>query len=206
MTAREPRVVFASAAESFAALVRRIPDGRWDGPGLGEWDLRSLVGHTSRSLVTVSTYLQTAAGHEDVLDAADYYAKIHDLAAGMGTAAIVERGRQAGRDLGADPVAAISTLVARVRSDLDGVGDPLIEVIGGLGIRLNSYLPTRTFELAVHGMDIAGTVCVEFAPPDDVLAEAATLAAHIGVRLGRGPEVLLALTGRAGLPPGFSVV
>ncbi|GAB3243266.1 maleylpyruvate isomerase N-terminal domain-containing protein [Mycolicibacterium hippocampi] len=206
MTGREPRVVFASAAESFAALVRRIPVGRWDGPGLGEWDLRSLVGHTSRSLVTVSTYLQTAAGHEDVLDAADYYAKIHDLAAGMGTAAIVERGRQAGRDLGADPVAAINTLVARVRSDLDGVGDPLIEVIGGLGIRLNSYLPTRTFELAVHGMDIAGAVGIEFVPPDDVLAAAATLAAEIGVRLGRGPEVLLALTGRAGLPSGFSVV
>ncbi|CAA0114935.1 Uncharacterised protein [Mycolicibacterium vanbaalenii] len=206
MTGSQPRVVFASAADSFAALVRRIPDGCWDGPGLGDWDLRSLVGHTSRSLVTVSSYLQTAAEREDVLDAADYYAKIRDVAAGMASSAIVERGRQAGRDLGADPAATIDTLVARVRSDLDRAGDPLIEVIGGLGIRLDSYLPTRTFELAVHGTDIARAVGVEFVAPDEVLTEAATLAARIGVRLGHGPEVLLALTGRADLPAGFSVV
>ena len=58
--------VFASAARSFAELVREIGAGAWDGPGLGDWDLRSLVGHTSRSLITVSTYLQTSAEQEDV--------------------------------------------------------------------------------------------------------------------------------------------
>lgn len=115
-------------------------------------------------------------------------------------------GRQAGRDLGEDPVATVDALVRRVLNDLDQVDDPLIEVIGGLGIRLSSYLPTRTFELAVHGMDIAGAVGIEFAAPEDVLAEAGALAARIGVRLGRGPALLLALTGRRELPPGFSVV
>ena len=65
---------FESAARSFADLVHRIPDDRWTGPGLGDWDLRSLVGHASRSLVTVSTYLQTAAEHEDVATPQDYYA------------------------------------------------------------------------------------------------------------------------------------
>lgn len=206
MTEAGTRAVFASAAEGFAALVRRIPDGRWDGPGLGEWNLRSLVGHTSRSLITVSTYLQTTAQHEDVTSAADYYAKISDYAAGMGAVAVVERGRQAGRDLGEDPVATIDALVQRVLGDLDQVDDPLIEVIGGLGIRLSSYLPTRTFELTVHGMDIAGAVGIEFAATEDVLADAAALAARIGVRLGRGQELLLALTGRRNLTPGFTVV
>lgn len=206
MTGAGPRTVFASAAEAFGALVRQIPDGRWDGPGLGEWDLRSLVGHTSRSLTTVSTYLQTTAEREDVTDAADYYVKIQDYAAGMGAEAVVERGRQAGRDLGADPVAAIEALIPRVLSELDQVDDPLIEVIGGLGIRLNSYLPTRTFEFAVHGFDIAAAAGIEFCAPEDVLADAAALATQIGVRLGRGPAVLLALTGRRDLPPGFSVV
>ena len=51
------RETFAEAARTFADLVRRIPPNRWDAPGLGEWDLRSLVGHTSRSLITVETYL-----------------------------------------------------------------------------------------------------------------------------------------------------
>jgi len=200
------RAVFALAAENFAALVRRLPDGCWDGPGLGEWDMRSLVGHTSRSLITVSTYLRTEAQREDVISAADYYAMVRDYSAGAGAAAIGERGRQAGRDLGDEPVDTIDRLVAQALADLAAVDDPLIEVIGGRGMRLSSYLPTRIFELAVHCMDIAGAAGIDFAPPDDVLAEAAALAARIGVRLGSGPAVLLALTGRHDLPPGYSVV
>lgn len=206
MISADQRAVFASAATSFVTLVRRIPADRWDGPGLGEWDLRALVGHTSRSLTTVSTYLRTTAPREDVTSAAGYYARMRDVIAGMGAAAVVERGRQAGRDLGDDPVATIDALVQRVLVEVDEADDPLIEVIGGLGMRLSSYLPTRTFELAVHGMDIAAAVGIEFAPPADALAEATALAARIAVELGTGPAVLLALTGRYDLPPGFSVV
>ena len=50
-----PRTTFLAAAGTVADLVDAIPDTAWDGPGLGEWDLRALVGHTSRSLVTVVT-------------------------------------------------------------------------------------------------------------------------------------------------------
>jgi hypothetical protein len=157
-------------------------------------------------LVTVSTYLKTVAPREDVVSATDYYVQMHSYSKSLGAAAIVERGRQAGRDLGEDPVAAIDALVPRVLAEIDAVDDPLIEVIGGLGIRLSSYLPTRTFELAVHGMDIARAVGVDFVPPEDVLADAAALAARIGVALGHGPTMLLTLTGRAALPEGFSVV
>ena len=197
---------FESAARSFAGLVHRIPDDLWDSPGLGEWDLRSLVGHTSRSLITVSTYLQTSAEHEDVATPQDYYARIRDVAADIGADAIVERGRLAGRDLGADPAAMVDQLVERVLGELRTAGDPLIEVIGGLGIRLHAYLPTRTFELAVHGLDIARATWLSFDLPGDVLEEAATLAARIGVATGEGDTVLMSLTGRTALPPSFSVV
>ncbi|MHA0289018.1 maleylpyruvate isomerase family mycothiol-dependent enzyme [Mycobacterium sp. C3-094] len=200
------RTVFASAASYFAALVRQIPADRWDAPGLGDWTVRDLVGHTSRSLITVSTYLRTTASHEDVAEPADYYVRIKDYAAGVGAEAIVERGRQAGRDLGPDPVATIDTLVDRVLGEIDAAGDPLIEVIGGLGLRLNTYLPTRTFEIAVHGLDIAAAVGLTVDPPVEVIAEAAALAGRIGAHLGQGPAMLLALTGRAALPSGFSVV
>jgi len=91
---------FASAATAFARLVHDIPASKWDGPGLGEWDLRSLVGHTSRSLVTVSTYLQTTADSEDLATPQEYYARVNPSALGIDSSAIVERGRQAGIDLG----------------------------------------------------------------------------------------------------------
>ncbi|MBX7448045.1 maleylpyruvate isomerase N-terminal domain-containing protein [Mycolicibacterium sp. 3033] len=200
------RLVFASATRYLAALVHQIPADRWDGPGLGDWTVRDLVGHTSRSLITVSTYLETTASREDVSDPAGYYVRIRDYAAGVGADAIVERGRQAGRDLGVDPAATIDALVERVLGEIDTAGDPLIEVIGGLGLRLSTYLPTRTFEIAVHGLDIAAAVDLTVHPPVEVLAEAAALAGRIGAHLGQGPTMLLALTGRSALPPGFSVV
>lgn len=78
----------------------------------------------------------------------------------------------------------------KVLAELATVDDPLIEVIGGLGIRLSNYLPTRTFELAVHGLDIARAAGVDFTLPEGVLLE----------------SVELALTGREPLPAEFSVV
>jgi len=197
---------FALAAGSFAQLVARLPSDSWQGPGLGEWDLRALVGHTSRSLITVSTYLATRAEREDVRTAADYYLHVTPAALGIDPAAVAERGRQAGRDLGDSPAATVDSLVDKALADVAAAGDPLIEVIGGLGIRLSTYLPTRTFELAVHGMDIARAAGVTYEPPDGVLAEATALAAQVAVASGHGEAVLLALTGRAPLPRGFSVV
>jgi uncharacterized protein (TIGR03083 family) len=202
------RHVFASAATAFAELVREVPRDRWDGPGLGEWTLRDLVGHTSRSLTTVSTYLRTTAAREDISAAADYYARMRDVAS-ADPAAVLERGRQAGRDLGDDPAAAVARLRDRAVADVSAIAaadDPLLEVIGGLGIRLTTYLPTRTFELAVHSLDLAAALGSPAAPPAEVLDAALALAGQIAVATGQGAELLLALTGRTGLPPGFSTV
>lgn len=72
---------------------------------------------------------------------------------------------------------------------------------------LSGYLPTRTFELVVHGHDLASTLGVS-APPQ--LAEPARsclrLAMSLAVEQGAAGDVLLALTGRGPLPPGFSVL
>jgi uncharacterized protein (TIGR03083 family) len=197
---------FASAARSFAALVHEIPASAWDGPGLGEWDLRSLVGHASRSLITVSTYLQQPADREDITTPQEYYVRVNPATLGLAPAGVVERGRQAGRDLGDDPPARVDELVSQVLGELSGVDDPLITVIGGAGIRLQTYLPTRVFELAVHGLDIARAVGISYALPADVLEEATVLAARIAAAEGQGEAMLLALTGRNGLPPSFSIV
>jgi uncharacterized protein (TIGR03083 family) len=198
--------VFISAAKAFAELVHELPGSGWDGPGLGDWDLRALVGHASRSLITVSTYLKTPASQEDVTSAHDYYAKIRHYASNVVAADIADRGRQAGRDLGPDPAATVDGLVDRVLRDLEGAGDPLIGVIGGLGIRLSNYLPTRTFELAVHGLDITRASGVAFTLPGEVLDQATLLASRVATAIGQAEPVLLALTGRTTLPVPFSVV
>lgn len=198
--------VFASAAAAFARLVRTVPEIAWDGPGLGEWDLRALVGHTSRSLITVSDYLRTPADTVDVDDAVAYYVWVREFMGSAGAEAIDERGRQAGRALGTDPAATVDGLVARALADVDAAGDPAIRVIGGLGIRLSDYLQTRVFELVVHGMDIARATGLNADLPIEAVEQAGVLATRVAVRLGHGEMVLAALTGRATLPPGYSVV
>lgn len=132
--------------------------------------------------------------------------RVTPTALGIEPADVAERGRQAGRDLGDDPTAAIDALVTRVLGELASVDDPLIEVIGGLGLRLHTYLPTRTFELAVHGLDIARAVGIPFDLADDVVDEALVLAGRVAALGGHGQTVLLSLTGRGDLPPSFSIV
>ena len=196
---------FSQAAAAFVDLVGRVPVDRLDGPGLGDWDLRSLVGHASRSLITVDTYLDRPAESVAVSSARDYYVASTRIAR-ADAAAVTGRGRQAGVALGEDPLATVTALVDRVLPRVKSAGDPVIETIGG-GMRLSAYLPTRTFELVVHSLDIAAAAGIT-APnlPDEVLAEVATLAVQIAVAQGTGPEVILALTGRRGLPDKFSVV
>jgi uncharacterized protein (TIGR03083 family) len=197
---------FASAARTFASLVHEIPGDAWSKPGLGDWDVRSLVGHTSRSLVTVCTYLQTTAEREDVTTPQEYYLRVTPSALGIDPADVAERGRQAGRDLGDDPASAVDTLVAKAFDALASAGNPLIAVIGGLGLRLETYLPTRTFELAVHSLDIARALDIPFRLPEDVLGEALQLATRVAAAAGHGEPLLLAVTGREALPAAFSVV
>src|SRR5262249_56554075 len=97
---------------------------RWDGPGLGEWDVRALVGHTSRALVTVETYLARPAAAADVASAPDYFRATSAAAADPAVAA---RGRDAGTALGGDPAAAVAQLAARVVAlgDTHDAPDPL---------------------------------------------------------------------------------
>lgn len=208
MTApRRSLTAYADAARAAADVVAQVGPGLWSAPGLGEWDLRSLVGHTSRAMVTVLTYLDRPARTEDVASPEAYYALLSaQTGEGADAAAVAQRGRQAGEALGDDPAAAFRDLADRAVTRLEAADpDELIETIAG-GIRVDSYVPTRTVELVVHGLDIAAAVGVTAAFPRSVLGEAAAVVARTGVELGRGPSLLAALTGRAPLPPGFTTV
>ena len=193
---------FVAAARTFVGLAEQIDPDRWTGPGLGEWDLRALIGHTSRSLITVESYLGQPAEVADLTSAAAYLA----AAAGVDPASVADRGRAAGAALGDDPVATLRALVDRVLPLTMREDDPVISTIFG-GMRLSDYLPTRTFELVVHGLDIARAAQLpEPDYPQQVLTEVLQVTAAAAALRGQGTELLLALTGRADLRPGFTVI
>ncbi len=201
-TWEDSRRAFGDAAACFIRTASLV-EGRWDSPGLGEWDVRALVGHTSRALLTVQTYLAQPAAAIEVESTAGYFRATTGAAVGS---EVAQRGRDAGLALGADPARALADLAGRVLELIDGSdGTELVTTIAG-GMRLSDYLPTRTFELAVHTADLAVALDV----PADLPATAATQALHLVTELavtrGLAGPLLLTATGRPGLPQGSSVL
>lgn len=202
----QTRATYDAAATAFLDLVTPIPLERYAGPGLGDWDLRSLIGHTGRSLVTVATYLATRADAVEMASPAAYYAAVSRIVSSDAVGAVHQRGVDAGLGLGDDPLAVLRQQKADADAALDGLdGDPVVETIAG-GMHVSAYLPTRTFELVVHSLDIARACQLPFTPPHDALVEALDVAAESALELGMGIDVLLTLTGRQPLPPNCSVV
>jgi len=195
---------FSGAAGAVGEVIAQIPHHLWDGPGLGDWTLRDLVGHTSRSLVTVIDYLARPVAEEVVSSAAAYFTAVS--AGSFDAAAVTERGRQAGRDLGEDPGSRFNRLVDEAVGVAEATDPNLVvhTIVGGM--RVAAYLPTRTFELCVHGLDIAAATGLPIDLPAPAVEEACALAAVSAAQRGLGPPLLSAMTGRRGLPPGFSVV
>lgn len=193
---------FVDAAEWFVGTVALVDD-RWTRPGLGEWDVRSLVGHTSRALLTVEMYLSRPAEVIEVESAAGYFQATRTVAGGR---AVVARGREAGDALGTDPAAAVATIAARVLPLVVACeGTELVTTIVG-GMRLRDYVPTRTFELVVHTADLATALDVPLDVPEMPGAQALDLVAQLAVGEGLAGPLLLAATGRRGLRAGFSVL
>jgi uncharacterized protein (TIGR03083 family) len=193
---------FRQASKAFADLVGRVGPSDWELPGLGVWSVRDLVGHTSRALLSVEECLSapprslSASVEVTLTGAAEYFA----LAGGADHDAIAERGREAGAALGEIPSTAVAVIRTRALMALQravGSGeDPVVSTRFG-GIYLSAYLPTRTFELVVHTLDLGAALGVDAEMPAAPLATAAHLATDLALGSGRGPGVLLALTGRA---------
>jgi uncharacterized protein (TIGR03083 family) len=202
LTWDEERAAFADAAAWFAQVLAQV-DERWGEPALGEWDVRSLAGHTSRAMITVEQYLERPASAVDIASADEYYRVTGQLSRGDEVPA---RGRAAGVALGEDPVAAVAELIGRVVplvDDCDGI--ELVSTVAG-GMRLDAYLPTRTFELVVHTADLARALSVPAEVPEASARSALAVASELAIGAHAAVDVLFAVTGRAALPQGFTLI
>lgn len=203
-----PVMTWAATLEAYEQsaswFVRTVPaaTGRWDDHALGEWNLRDLVGHTSRALSTVDAYLSKPATSREVASAVEYFV----LSSTTDPAAIAQRGRESAAALGDDPARSVAGLAERVIGRLREAGeDDLITTPVG-GMRLIDYLPTRTFELTVHTCDLVVALGQTVDVPDAAASDSLGLLARLAARTGQAGALLLAATGRRNLPDGFTVL
>lgn len=199
------RAWFHDASTGFVTTVAEVDPREWERESLGVWTLRSLVGHTSRALSTVERAIDGAVPGTPIdLDSAAAY--LH-AAESADDDEIAERGRRSGDDLGEDPATAVRVLATRVGALVDHADDDLAVPTPFGTIRLVDYLATRAFELTVHGLDVAtaGGVRVPELTAGSI-RHALRLAVDRAAERDEDALVLRALTGRAPLPPGFSVL
>jgi hypothetical protein len=119
---------------------------------------------------------------------------------------IAQRARDAVATLGDDPKAKVAAdsataiaVIGRTPPDAT-VGSPM----GTMS--LSEYLPSRTAELTIHGLDLVRALNFAMpAPSGTLVASLAFVATISSTRKRQGEVVLLALSGRGDLPEGFSV-
>jgi uncharacterized protein (TIGR03083 family) len=198
----DPRPVFATAARSLASVVHRIRPEQWDLHGLGEWDVRSLVGHALRGVTTAPMYLATPAEEISVHSVADYFRfaqSAPELHKG-----VAERGRAAGIELGDDPPAVVD---AAVEESVAVVSDTPLDATLTLPwgtMRLREYLATRVIEVTVHTDDICRAIGIDHvASPDEASLVLEALVSAAGTR--DGMSMIRAVLGRDSLPDGFNL-
>ncbi|MGP5080414.1 mycothiol maleylpyruvate isomerase [Corynebacterium variabile] len=174
--------------------------------------MRALLGHTCRAFLTVENYLAaaTAATPTGELPTPEDYFRATRARLADPTAVML-RGRDAGQALGQHPQQTAAEIADRVTRlvTVTPADAPVSTPVGRM--RLRAYLPTRAFELTVHGLvralglpddpagDSAGAAFV------DCLGPAVDLCTRIAAPADRFAG-LRALIGRGQLPPGFSVL
>jgi len=120
--------------------------------------------------------------------------------------AVAERGRLAAAGLGADPVETVRSQARAALNALDRSDDGALVQTPAGGMRLVDYLPTRTFELTVHSLDLLRATESRRELPADCVAAATRLSVELAVRRGDAVKVLLALNHREPLDPDFAIL
>lgn len=196
----------------FSELTGQVRPGDWKRPALGDWDVRALIGHASRALSTIESYLGRS-GQDGILDGPVAYflaalsSETDPEQRRRRDIAIAGRGREAGAALGDEPATYVAALAQRVRTLVDHSADDAPVATPSGTMTLAGYLPTRTFELAVHSLDLTRALRLDI--PDALrpaIAASCELAGRLAGQLPTAPELLLLLTGRHGLPENLTVL
>ena len=204
MSSQGIRETYLEAGDYFVSIVDSIEIDAFDAPALGEWCVRDLVGHTYRSFTTVLSYSAVPSDKVDFERPVDYFLRL--LSSDVNHGHIAERGRAAGLEIIEDPKMMVRGFAMYVKNKLEELSDD--HIMGTLtgGMRLIDYLPTRTFELIIHTMDLTKALGLESSPPRRGMETTLQMIGQLALNRGYAQDLIFSSTGRDGLARGFTVL
>lgn len=193
------RSAWDAATAAFLKTISAIAPDALSAPGLGEWTVLELLAHTCRAFTTVEEYL--ASPPDPALARLDsavaYYRDVFDHADPDLHARVAARARAAVAGLGDDPIAGAVGIANRTLDLVHRTADdhPCTTMAGTM--TLQTYLPTRVVELAIHTRDLQRATGQVRSMPPVVRALVTEVLVELVDRTSE-PEVLIdVLTGRA---------
>ncbi len=195
---------FSASTRAVTAELRTVVD--MHAPALGSWDVAGLAGHLIRQIGGPAAYLaEPPPDHVELADPAAYYLAYLAWRSDdpdTADASVAARGNAAAGQLTAESAA--EQMLAALDHSLDAMAaagpDRAVPTPFG-SMRLADYLPTRTFEVVVHGLDLGHALDRSWRPPDPAVEQCLGLLGAIAARSGRAGELLLLATGRAWVRP-----
>ena len=199
------RMGFKEAARFFVDTVARVPDDRWDAPGLGSWSVREVAAHTAHTFEAISGYDSPSRTAEriELSNVTEFYLTVLDPGR---SAARDRRAQERARQLSDDPSSAIREKADGALAVLDAIPDDHpSQAIGG-GVRFIDWLATRVVELTVHSLDIARALDIDADAPAAALTVTLNVLSELAVATGKAGDLAIAATGRSALPKGYSLM
>ena len=182
---------FGAASRFFAQAVATVSRDRYRERWSDEWRVLDLIGHGNRANLLPVEYYERPVPAADPETLRKYLLPKN----------IAARGRKAVAALGDDPVASVRAASDRALAVIAAAPDNAVIGTPFGGRSLAAYLPSRTAELVLHGLDLDTSI----EPPIEALVGCAVFLATQAVDSGHGVEVVRALSGRGTLEPGFSL-
>ena len=204
MSGQKIRETYLEAGDFFGRVVDKVDIDGFEAPALGEWLVRDLIGHTYRAFTTILSYSAAPGDKVEIERPVDYFLKAFETLADPKQ--VAERGRAAGLEIIDDPKLMVRGFAMYVKNKLGELSDDHIMATPVGGMRLIDYLPTRTFELIIHTLDLAKALGVDDEPPENGMEATLQILGQLALYRGHASSLVLAATGRHGLPKGFSVL
>ena len=194
----EVRDAFVASARWFECVADDVRPEQWSAPGLGLWNVRQLVGHSTINATMILDALDSSRTSGRAVGPFAFWDGVLAESREAVHARIGAAAADASNRLGNEPGPAVRQLIDRSIDIVVAASEMSLVSFGSAGsIALADFLPSRIVEFVAHGLDLCRAIGRD---SDDAPLDALRLSASWLAGYGDPVKVVELLLGRSGSP------